>query len=55
MYNSFYLLIIYDFFSDDYVEPRMTRDIDLVVEILPGMIDHIEKICREIFLLVPRN
>ena len=27
-----------------YVEPRMTRDIDLVVEILPGMINQIEKI-----------
>jgi len=27
-----------------YVQPRMTRDIDLVVEILPGMIGKIEKI-----------
>jgi len=34
-----------------YVEPRMTRDIDLVVEILPGMIDHIEKILNPDYYL----
>jgi len=27
-----------------YVQPRMTRDIDLVVEILPGMIEKIEQL-----------
>lgn len=27
-----------------YVQPRMTRDIDLVVEIFPGMIEQIEKV-----------
>jgi hypothetical protein len=34
-----------------YVQPRMTRDIDLVVEILPGMIERIEQIFKTDYYL----
>ena len=34
-----------------YVQPRMTRDIDLVVEILPGMIERIQQIFKTDYYL----
>jgi hypothetical protein len=34
-----------------YAQPRMTRDIDLVVEILPGMIEKIEQIFKADYYL----